>query len=122
MNSCMVSKQMIIIIIHHHHHYHQNVLIDMCIICFLFFCCFLFLICKFLLVYFFSQNIGWSFSFNQNIPVWNLTDNKRNLIMYTSSHTGIIYDYQNNTQSILQGHVSKTSKTFLFSKNFFLLQ
>ena len=35
----------------------------------------------------------------------NLTNRNRREIFYASAHTGVIYDYGNNTQRLLQGHV-----------------
>lgn len=55
---------------------------------------------------FFFQNVIWSFGLNRNIPVLNLTDNSRKLIMYACAHVGVLYDFENNRQHILQGHVS----------------
>lgn len=52
------------------------------------------------------QNVIWSFGLNRNIPVLNLTDHSRKLIMYACAHVGVLYDFENNRQHILQGHVS----------------
>lgn len=48
----------------------------------------------------------WAFGFqNRTINgVQNLTDKDRNAIFYISSHSGVIYDFENRTQTILQGH------------------
>lgn len=56
--------------------------------------------------FFLFQNVIWSFGLNRNIPVLNLTDNSRKLIMYACAHVGVLYDFENNRQHILQGHVS----------------
>ena len=48
----------------------------------------------------------WSFGLNRNVPVLNLTDPTRKVIMYTCAHVGILYDFKSNRQHILQGHVS----------------
>ena len=52
------------------------------------------------------QNLQWSFGFNRNIPVVNLTDEHRKMIAYCCAHTGVLYDFANNKQYLLQGHVS----------------
>ena len=52
------------------------------------------------------QNIIWSFGLNRNVPVLNLTDGTRTAVMYVCAHTGVLYDYRNNNQTLLQGHVS----------------
>ena len=57
--------------------------------------------------FFFSQNMQWSFGMNKNIPVINITDQERQMIVYACAHTGILYDMKNNKQILLQGHVSK---------------
>lgn len=48
----------------------------------------------------------WAFGFqNRTINgVENLTDKSRNAIFYISSHSGVIYDFENRTQTILEGH------------------
>ena len=51
------------------------------------------------------QNLQWSFGFNRNIPVVNLTDEHRKMIAYCCAHTGVLYDFANNKQYLLQGHV-----------------
>jgi len=47
----------------------------------------------------------WSFGLNKNIPVINLTAENCNSVFYASSNVGVIYDYVDNTQILLQGHV-----------------
>ena len=48
----------------------------------------------------------WSFGMNKRVPVLNLTDDARKMIMYTCAHTGVLYDILSNKQTLLQGHVS----------------
>ena len=43
---------------------------------------------------------------NKNIPVINLTDEHRRMIAYACAHTGVLYDFANNKEYLLQGHVS----------------
>ena len=43
---------------------------------------------------------------NRSVPVLNMTDGNRNMIAYTGAHTGVLYDMNTNTQTLLQGHVS----------------
>ena len=52
------------------------------------------------------QNVVWTFGMNRSVPVLNLTDDKRKIIMYPCAHVGVMYDYEKNQQHILQGHVS----------------
>lgn len=47
----------------------------------------------------------WSFGMNRSIPVINITDDSRKMIMYTCAHTGVVYDFEKNSQTLLQGHV-----------------
>ena len=51
------------------------------------------------------QNPVWAFSFNARVPVVNLSTSKRRLILYASSHVGVLYDFEHNSQRLLQGHV-----------------
>jgi hypothetical protein len=39
--------------------------------------------------------LGFNFSINNGVH--NLTDELRKEVMYASAHTGVIYDYENNT-------------------------
>ena len=52
------------------------------------------------------QTINWAFGFNKDVVsgVHSLTTKDRNAMFYVSSHSGVIYDYENRTQLILQGH------------------
>lgn len=58
-----------------------------------------------------ALNVIWSFGLNRNIPVLNLTDNSRKLIMYACAHVGVLYDFENNRQHILQGHINPITCT-----------
>lgn len=51
------------------------------------------------------QNPVWAFGFNARVPVVNLSTSKRRLILYASSHVGVLYDFERNSQRLLQGHV-----------------
>ncbi|XP_059176207.1 cilia- and flagella-associated protein 251-like isoform X2 [Physella acuta] len=53
-----------------------------------------------------ALNIVWSFGLNRNVPVLNLSDGVRHAIMYPCAHVGIMYDYKNNKQHILQAHLN----------------
>ncbi|XP_063225998.1 cilia- and flagella-associated protein 251-like isoform X2 [Bacillus rossius redtenbacheri] len=46
----------------------------------------------------------WSFGFNKRMPVVNLTNCHHNVIFYTSSHLGVLYDYSTKEMELLQGH------------------
>ncbi|KAK7499056.1 hypothetical protein BaRGS_00009603 [Batillaria attramentaria] len=58
-----------------------------------------------------ALNIVWSFGLNRNVPVLNLTDGVRKAIMYACSHVGVMYDFANNKQFILQGHLNPITCT-----------
>lgn len=58
-----------------------------------------------------ALNIIWSFGLNRNVPVLNLTDNTRKVIMYACAHVGILYDFNSNRQHILQGHANPITCT-----------
>ena len=52
----------------------------------------------------------WSFGMNRSVPVINITDDTRKMIMYTCAHAGVLYDLNTNQQTLLQGHVSYCNK------------
>ena len=52
------------------------------------------------------QNLVWSFGMNKSVPVLNMTDEERSSIVYACAHTAVMYDFKNNQQMLLQGHVS----------------
>jgi len=43
---------------------------------------------------------------NRNIACLNLSDGLRSLILFGAAHVAVLYDYKNNSQKLLQGHVS----------------
>jgi len=53
-----------------------------------------------------TLSIHWAFGFTKDVTgsVQNLTTADRNAIFFLSSHSGVIYDYENRSQLILQGH------------------
>ena len=53
-----------------------------------------------------ALSLEWAFGFNKDIRggVFNLSDDSRNAIFYVSAHSGVIYDYVNRKQRLLQGH------------------
>ncbi|KAM4808158.1 cilia- and flagella-associated protein 251 [Rhinophrynus dorsalis] len=51
-------------------------------------------------------NLSWSFGMNNNIPVYNLHDEDRQVIVYVSAHVAVIHDFLLNQQRHLQGHCS----------------
>ena len=56
-----------------------------------------------------ALNLKWSFGFSGNVTgaVHSLaTASRPNALFYVSSHTGVIHDTENDTQHLLQGHVS----------------
>lgn len=56
-----------------------------------------------------AQNLKWCLGFNYALydGAHNLTDDNRKEIFYVAGHTGVIYDYENRTQRLLQGHCNK---------------
>ena len=40
-----------------------------------------------------------------------MTNRSRKEIFYASAHTGVIFDYGNNTQRLLQGHCNRITTT-----------
>ena len=55
-----------------------------------------------------ALKINWTYGFSKNITngIHSLSVGGRQAIFYVSSHSGIIYDFENRTQMILQGHCS----------------
>ena len=56
-------------------------------------------------------SLGWCLGINcSNLnSVQNLTDERNKKIFYTSGNTGIVFDYQTNSQTLLQGHTDTIS-------------
>ena len=55
-----------------------------------------------------ALSLQWGFGFNKEVVggVLNLSNSQRNAIFFPSAHTGVIYDFENRTQILLQGHCS----------------
>lgn len=55
-----------------------------------------------------SLKLKWALGLNYKIfnGVHNMTNKHRKEIFYAVGNTGVIYDYDNNSQRLLQGHVS----------------
>lgn len=60
-----------------------------------------------------ALNLQWVMGFNKDIDqgVHFLTDEERTEVFYTSSHTGVIYDYVQKSQKLLQGHCNQITAT-----------
>jgi len=60
-----------------------------------------------------ALNLKWVLGFNKDIDqgVHNLTTENRNEIFYSTAHSGVIYDYEQQTQKLLQGHCNKITAT-----------
>jgi cilia- and flagella-associated protein 251 len=56
-----------------------------------------------------ALNLSWCFGFNNKIGLLNLCVNESQKMFFVSSHIGIIYDFKNNTQKLLQGHQNNIS-------------
>lgn len=53
-----------------------------------------------------ALSLDWSLGVNNDIVdgVHSLCDGSRNALFYVAAHSGVIYDFQNRTQKLLQGH------------------
>lgn len=60
-----------------------------------------------------ALNLEWVLGYNKDIKdgVHNLTDKERCAIFYSAAHTGVIYDYREKEQKLLQGHCNKITCT-----------
>ena len=60
-----------------------------------------------------ALNLQWVLGFNKDIDqgVHNLTTETRTEIFYSAAHSGVIYDYQQKTQKLLQGHCNQITAT-----------
>ncbi|XP_006894773.1 PREDICTED: WD repeat-containing protein 66 [Elephantulus edwardii] len=52
----------------------------------------------------FPLTMTWTFGWNSSLPVFNLRDGKRLVLLYVCGHTGVIYDVSSNRQHHLEGH------------------
>jgi hypothetical protein len=59
-----------------------------------------------------ALNIQWAFGFSKDklSGIHSLCAQDRNALFFISSHSGVIYDFEHRTQSILQGKYSNDSK------------
>lgn len=57
------------------------------------------------------MNLSWSFGINSEIPesIHNLANATEKCLIYSTSNTGVIYDWVNSTQKHLRGHCNKIS-------------
>ncbi|XP_062509735.1 cilia- and flagella-associated protein 251-like [Corticium candelabrum] len=53
-----------------------------------------------------ALKLTWTFGLNKSVAVHNISDSNRKMIFYVAAHTGILYDYTENRESLLQGHSS----------------
>eukprot|EP00795_Rhopilema_esculentum_P015460 gene15460-6711_t len=51
-----------------------------------------------------ALNLVWSFGVNRNVPVLNLSNDDRKAVFYVTAHTGVLYDFNRNRQTLFQGH------------------
>ncbi|OAF67009.1 WD repeat-containing protein 66 [Intoshia linei] len=56
-----------------------------------------------------ALSIFWTFGYNHDLPVINLSDSKINKIAYAANKSAIIYDESEKTQTTLKGHCNKIS-------------
>ena len=57
------------------------------------------------------MNLSWSFGINSEIPdnIHNIANSNDKYIIYSTSNTGVVYDWVNSTQKHLRGHCNKIS-------------
>ena len=60
-----------------------------------------------------ALNLQWVLGFNKELDqgVHFLKTDQRNEIFYSAAHSGVIYDYHNKTQKLLQGHCNQITAT-----------
>lgn len=60
-----------------------------------------------------ALNLEFVLGYNKDIKdgVHNLTNGDRKAIFYSAAHTGVIYDYEEGEQKLLQGHCNKITCT-----------
>ncbi|KXS18705.1 YVTN repeat-like/Quino protein amine dehydrogenase [Gonapodya prolifera JEL478] len=58
-----------------------------------------------------GKNLVWSFGVSTSpaTGVNDLSDGHRKVVFYTAAHSGVLFDYANNRQYLLQGHASAIS-------------
>ena len=65
------------------------------------------------------QAFQWCFGFNKDLPVLNLSINNTKKIFFVAAQIGVLYDFANNRQQLLIGHVNrkhwKSTTIFRFS-------
>ncbi|KAJ3415556.1 Cilia- and flagella-associated protein 251 [Chytridiales sp. JEL 0842] len=70
-------------------------------------------------------NLTWTFGVNRDIlgGVHNLSDGtaQRKILFYASSHTGVLYDWVNSRQQLLQGHCNQITTTATTSDSRWIL-
>ncbi len=54
----------------------------------------------------FFQSFQWCFGFNKDISVLNLSINNTKKIFFVAAQVGVLYDFANNRQQLLIGHVN----------------
>lgn len=54
-------------------------------------------------------SLVWSFGINRDIPVLNLSSTARKGLFYITGHTGVLYNFEANTQVLYQGHCNPIS-------------
>ncbi|XP_044541344.1 cilia- and flagella-associated protein 251 [Gracilinanus agilis] len=49
-------------------------------------------------------NLTWCYGWNSSLPVYNMRDEEQRVVLYTCSHTVVLFDVLKNNQFHLQGH------------------
>eukprot|EP00111_Clytia_hemisphaerica_P022903 TCONS_00067430-protein len=56
-----------------------------------------------------ALNLSWAFGINKHVPVLNLSTKHKKALFYITGHTGVLFDFENNTQILYQGHCNNIS-------------
>ena len=61
------------------------------------------------------QTFQWSFGFNKDLPVLNVSVNNTKKIFFAAAQIGVIHDFASNRQQLLIGHVKHARRSYLVS-------
>ncbi|XP_032233978.2 cilia- and flagella-associated protein 251 [Nematostella vectensis] len=58
-----------------------------------------------------ALNICWAYGINRQVPAHNLSDGKRKMVFFVNAHAGVLFNFEENKQQLLQGHSNAISCT-----------